>query len=249
MALNNKTLIKLYQEALQAAATEKAKQWWEKYMKGVIPFRGVGIPVNRELLAQWRIDNALDELPLERQLDLALDFLSEPIAEDKLAGIIYLQLYLCEQLPWKKLLARFEIIYKKQLIFDWNICDWFCIRVLGAMIKKSGIKCAEAIANWRDAGYLWQARSSLVPFVYLASESLYYPLIREAGSVLINREERFAKTAVGWVLREVSAYDEKLVTGFVESHLESFSRESLKNALKHFPKEKKQFYLQKLKKK
>ncbi len=59
MALNNKTLIELHQEALQAAATEKAKQWWEKYMKGVIPFRGVGIPVNRELLAQWRIDNAL----------------------------------------------------------------------------------------------------------------------------------------------------------------------------------------------
>ena len=46
-------------------------------------------------------------------------------------------------------------------IFDWGICDCFCMRVLGATIKNNGKECAEAIASWKNAQYLWQARSSV----------------------------------------------------------------------------------------
>ncbi len=79
------------------------------------------------------------------------------------------------------------------MIFDWNICDWFCVRVLGATIKENGEQCARA--NWKDADYLWQARSSVVPFINLASESNYYPHIHEACTILIERKEHFSKTA------------------------------------------------------
>ena len=66
-------------------------------MKEVIPFRGVGIPANRELLAAWRKEYGIDKWSLERQLDIALEFFNEPIAEDKLAGILYLQKYLYDK--------------------------------------------------------------------------------------------------------------------------------------------------------
>jgi 3-methyladenine DNA glycosylase AlkD len=95
---------------------------------------------------------------------------------------------------------------------------------------------------------LWQARSSVVPFVNLASESQYYPHIRDACHVLIGREERFSKTAVGWILRDISKHDEKFVLSFIDDHLGSFSRESLGNALKYFDKNRKDEYLQKTKK-
>jgi 3-methyladenine DNA glycosylase AlkD len=120
--------------------------------------------------------------------------------------------------------------------------------VLGATIKQNGEQCAKAITSWKDAKYLWQARSSVVPFVNLASESSYYPYIQEACVVLIGREERFSKTAVGWVLRDISKHDEQFVVSFVDNHLKSFSKESLSNALKYFDKEKKNEYLQELKK-
>lgn len=233
----------MHQGALQGEADEKTKQWWEKYMKGVIPFRGVGIPRNRELLREWRENNSIDKWPLEDQLELALAFFNEPIAEDKLAGILFIQNFLYNKLPWKMLLARYEEIYKKGLIFDWNICDWFCVRILGATIKVIGKECALAIISWKDANYLWQARSSVVPFVNLTYDSNYYPHIREACSVLIEREERFAKTAVGWILREISKHDKLFVTSFIEDYLKSFSRESLSNALKYFEKEKRRDYL------
>ncbi|MBT3273225.1 MAG: DNA alkylation repair protein [Spirochaetales bacterium] len=248
MSINHQELIQKHQQALEAESVEKTKQWWEKYMKGVIPFRGVGIPKNRELLEEWRKTNKINTWPLEDQLELALAFIKEPIAEDKLAGILFFQNYLYNKIPWEVLLEKYEEIYKRELIFDWNICDWFCVRVLGGTIRDNGEECAKAITSWKDAEYLWQARSSVVPFVNLASESNYYPYIQEACSVLINRDERFAKTAVGWVLRDVSKHDEKFVISFVDNHLKSFSKASLGNALKYLEKGRKSEYLQELKK-
>ncbi len=245
--MNNRTLIQKHQTALDAIATEKTKLWWEKYMKQVIPFRGVGIPANRELLATWRIENGVDAWPLEEQLAIALAFFEEPMAEDKLAGILYLQNHLYDKLPWQMLIGQFERVYAKELIFDWNVCDWFCVRVLGPMIQVSGLACAQAIAGWHQANYLWQARSSVVPFVNLATDRQYYPIIQEACSTLINRDERFAKTAVGWILREISNHDKAFVTAFVEDNLTAFSKESLGNAIKYFDKDQKRAYLQKLK--
>jgi len=248
MTNNHQELIQKYQIALEAEAIEKTKQWWEKYMKGVIPFRGVGIPKNRELLAGWRKNNGIDKWSIEDQLELALAFFKEPTAEDKLAGILYIQNYLYNKLPWEMMLNRYENIYSQKLIFDWNVCDWFCVRVLGATIKENGKQCAKNIVTWKDAEYLWQARSSVVPFVNVASESNYYPYIQEACTVLIGREERFSKTAVGWVLHDISKHDEQFVVSFIDNHLGSFSKESLNNALKYFEKDRKHEYLQELKK-
>ena len=82
----------------------------------------------------------------------------------------------------------------------------------------------------------------------MASVTEYYPYIQKACAVLINREERFSKTAVGWVLRDISKYDEDFVVSFVENNLESFSKESLDNALKYFDQDRKYEYLQKVNK-
>ena len=239
--------IQKYQTILDREASEKTKQWWERYMKGVIRFRGVGIPLNRQLLKAWRKEQTIDQWPLENQLDLALAFIAEPIADDKLAGILFLENFLISQLPWTVLLERFENLYTQQLIFDWNICDWVCVRVLGPMIKSQGESCATAILEGKNADYLWQARSSVVPFVKVATETHYYPAIRDACGVLIQREERFAKTAVGWILRDISKHDPAFVTAFVEDYLASFSLESLRNALKYFEKPQLDAYVRQLK--
>jgi len=248
MPADYRGLIKKHQMALDAEASEKTRLWWERYMKGVIPFRGVGLPRNQALLAKWREENGVDKLPLEDQLGLALGFFNEPMAEDKLAGILFLQHYLCDKLPWDVLHKRYEGLFERELIFDWSISDWFSVRVLGPAINKNGMPCAEAIAAWKEAPYLWQARSSLVPFVKVASQPAYYPFVQEACTALIGRGERFAKTAVGWVLREIFKHDEGFVLSFVERHLGDFSRESLGNALKYLDKERQKPYFQGLRK-
>lgn len=239
-------LIQQHQSALDGVSNQKTRLWWEKYMKGVISFRGVGIPQNRELLASWRIENGIDKLAYIDQLSIALTFFESSFAEDKLSGILYLQQYLYDKLPWELLLNRYSQLYDNQLIFDWNVCNWFCIRVLGPTIALYGESCAQYIADWKNAPYLWKARSALVPFVNLASVRSYYPFIQEACSVLIQREERFAKTVVGWILRDISKHDQQSVLGFADEFLTFFTKETLNNTLKYFDKEVKHTFLRRL---
>ena len=218
---------------LQGVASPAKKEWWEKYLRHVIPFRGVGIPEIRKQLAIWREVSGVAEWAREDQLELALRLFEEPIAEDKLAGILLLQEYLYDKFPWQALLPRYEALFVEERIFDWNTCDWFCVRVLGPTIAQHGPACAQAIAAWGASDNLWQARSSVVAFVKVAAEQQYYPLICESCAVLIQREERFAKTAVGWILREISRHDQAVVQQFIAEHREHFSAEALRNAVKH----------------
>jgi 3-methyladenine DNA glycosylase AlkD len=240
-------LITSLQASLESKASHRTKVWWENYMKGVIPFRGVGIPEIRVLIEFWLNQYGIKGFSTENQLELALALFREPMAEDKLAGILYLQNYLYDQMNWEDLLRKYETLYLDGLIFDWNTCDWFCVRVLSPTIVKNGIDCAESISSWRNAENLWQARSSVVAFVKVASNPSYYPYIQQSCNVLIARQERFAKTSVGWILRDIFKHDESFVRSFVEQHLKSFSVESLKNALKYLDRAEREKYVKMLK--
>ena len=243
---NHKELITSLQNLLDDKATQKTKVWWENYMKGVIQFRGVGIPEIRALIAFWINKYSIDDFSMEEQLELTLALFREPVAEDKLAGILYLQYYLYNRLDWKILLRKYETLYLDDLIFDWNTCDWFCVRVLSPTIAMNGVDCAKSISLWRTSNNLWQARSSVVAFVKVASNQSYYPYIQESCHALIERQERFAKTSVGWVLRDISKHDESFVKFFVEQHLKSFSVESLRNALKYMDRAEREKYVKML---
>ena len=245
--MEHDALILRLQRALDRRAEAKTKVWWDGYMKGAISFRGVGLPGVREELIGWHDGHALGDLPPADQLELALALLAGERGVDKLAGILYLQIYLRERLPWAELVEAAGEAFERRLIFDWSTCDWLCVRVLGPLISTHGLDCAGAIAGWRTEEYLWHARASLVPFVKVAGDPDLRPLMLETAAVLIRREERFAKTAVGWVLRDLSKHDEAAVRRFLDRHLARFSIESLRNATKYFEEAARLGYLERFK--
>lgn len=214
----------------------KRKQWFENYIKHNTKYRGVEITTVRTELKDWYKQEKIDELALDEQLNLALSFFEEEYTEDKFSGILFLQLYLCDKFDYQVLLARFESIFENDLIYDWSVCDWFCTRVLRQMIKSNGDKCAEAITEWNSAENVWQARCSIVSFTTLTKDDRYTTLLLESCDKLIRREERFAKTAVGWILRELSKAQKQVVVDFIEGYRPHFSRESHENAIKYFEK-------------
>ncbi len=229
----------ILQSRIVQFADEKRKLWFENYIKHNTKYRGVEISTVRTELKTWYQEESIDKLPLDSQLDLALSFFEEDYAEDKLAGILFLQLYLYDKFDYNHLLSRFEPIFEKGYIYDWSVCDWFCTRVLRQMIKANGRKCAEAISKWHTAHNVWQARCSVVAFTTLTKENKYTSFILKSNAVLIEREERFAKTAVGWILRELSKVDKQIVVEFIAKYRPYFSRESHENAIKYFEKDEK----------
>ena len=148
--------------------------------------------------------------------------------------MLFLQIYLYDKIHWELLVSRFDEVFSKGYIYDWNVCDWFCVRALGPMIKRNGMLCAKAISAWRSKNNVWQARCSLVAFANLAKENQYTPLLVRSSSILVKREERFLKTAVGWILRELSKIDKDLVVAFIKANRQYFSKESLENSIKYF---------------
>ncbi|MBT3251637.1 MAG: DNA alkylation repair protein [Candidatus Marinimicrobia bacterium] len=220
---------------------EKTRNWWQKYMKYVIEFRGIGIPQIRALLVNWRNDCKIYDMTYADQYDIALSLFTGEKAEDKLAGILYIENYLVDRVDWKDLYNGYENIYDRHLIFDWNICDWFCVRVLGSTLKKYGKEFGVALSKWKDDEYLWKARSSVVPFIKVAKEAHYYPIIENNCQTLIKRDERFAKTSVGWLLREISKHDAVFVTSFINTNISKFTVETIKNATKYLNDDRQKF--------
>ncbi len=135
-------------------------------------------------------------------------------------------------------LDSFKDLFVKGFIYDWNVCDWFCVKVLSTLLMKHHISFARQLTQWRHEDNLWCARASLVPFARVASDQSYHKFIESGCNALIKRDERFAKTAVGWVLREVSRTDKEFVELVISENKVYFSRESLANATMYCPKQK-----------
>jgi 3-methyladenine DNA glycosylase AlkD len=167
------------------------------------------------------------------QLQCAFGCLAQPYAEDKLTGILFLELYLVDTLDRQVILQNAEEIFSKNAIYDRNISDRLCVKVFKKLIMKHGIPCAKKIASRHTVPNLRQARSSLVSFTQLTHTDAYIPLILTSCKTLITRQERFAKTAVGRMLRELSKTKQPLVKTFISSYYSFFSSESLQNATKY----------------
>ena len=238
-------LIDRLQLRLNAHATSATREWWTKYLRGAASFRGVKMGDVRTAVHAWFKEERLEEhLSVGQQKELALMLLEEDYTEDKLAGVLFLQEILLQEgvLDWRSDLPRFARLFEQGYIRDWNFCDWFCVKVLGPLVEQQGEVCARAISDWREANSVWQRRASVVAFVNLASKGDHnFPgftkMVFDNCAHLLESEERFAQTGVGWVLRELSRSEEGRVIGFVEANLNRFSREGLKNATKYLPPE------------
>jgi 3-methyladenine DNA glycosylase AlkD len=236
-------LIADLQARLEAKATRATKEWWEAYLKGVVPFRGVGMAVARHELRRWHIAHDLGTvLSDERQLDLSVELMRQPMAEDKLAGILYTAELLIptERIDWREALPRWAEILDDGYIDDWGTCDWLCLKVLGPLAARSGEPCARAIADWRTADNLWRRRAAGVTFVPVAKHGDenfdgFTELVFEVCAETVRSPERFAQTGTGWVLRELSLAAPERVAEFVAKHSGRMSLEAIRSAVRKLP--------------
>jgi 3-methyladenine DNA glycosylase AlkD len=124
------------------------------------------------------------------------------------------------------------------MVIDWNVCDWLCVRILTPLLDKEPELVVSVLSEWNKSPNLWKARASLVPFAQSKSIAKHNKTILQFSSELIKRQERFCKTAVGWVLREYSKSDTKFVAEFLEQFKDWITKEVIKNATKYIVQKK-----------
>jgi 3-methyladenine DNA glycosylase AlkD len=220
-------------QAINDLADEKRKIWWDNYMKNSIKFIGVGIPQITKIL-QEKIDKKQDKYTLQK---LADELISLEISEYKLAGILIYQKFLLNKLEDAEIIENISEIFDKNYIYDWSTCDWLCVRVLSPLIKKQNNEVVKRMQVWNENENVWKARASLVAFVSSNQIIHYLEIVKTLMEKLIQRKERFAKTAVGWILREISKTNMNYVEEFLKKYTKYLTSEIINNALKYKKKE------------
>jgi 3-methyladenine DNA glycosylase AlkD len=206
--------------------------WWNNYLKDSVRFIGIGMPDLRKIIRAWQ-KVAGDGVAYPEVAD---ELIGLEIAEYKLAGILIYQLFVLGRAENDQILDRIEKLFEHKYIYDWNTCDWLCVRVLTPIIDKGTRHDMVRIRGWNEREYFWHARAALVPFAQSDSLSKYYRTLTKPMHSLIIRKERFAKTSVGWVLREISKFDMTYVETFLQTNKEHLTREVMNNALKYMDK-------------
>jgi 3-methyladenine DNA glycosylase AlkD len=223
-------------QQLAAASDDRTRQWWERYLKGAVPFRGVPMATIRRIVHETWPAAGVDRLEPDVQIDMALAQFAEPYCEDKLAGVLALGERLLGHLTIEHVPALAGP-FERGHIGDWGTCDWYCVKVLGRFVEagEDGPRRAEAIAEWRHAATLWQRRAAAVSFVNLARQGERFfdgfpDLLLTVCAGNVADPARFSQTSVGWLLRELSRAEPARVRQFVDEHGGSMSREALKAA-------------------
>ena len=229
----------LVQELEIRSIPEKA-EWWNSYMKGAIRFVGISIPEIRNLLYETNKELGLSQLPMNQQVSMVNGLMRSRLAEHKLAAVLYMQLFWLGTQKNSFLIGLISDWFTDRYIHDWNTTDLLSVKVLSPLIDTGDEELVWTLKNWNRDPYLWKARASLVPFARARSLGAHKKTVERFSDILIRREERFAKTAVGWVMREYSKLDEEFVLDFLSKHVKYTTWEVKRNALK--------YYRQKLKK-
>lgn len=220
---------------LAAQADTRKREWWERYLKGVIAFHGVGMPDIRAIVADWLRDHDLGRLDGDSLVLLASASVDLPRAENKLAAIILLREHGLDRLVPDRHLDEIARWFDQGHIADWNTCDWLCVKVLGALVAAHGRAVARDLSTWTDAPVLWRRRAAAVAFVNLAPRgddnfAGFTDLLVGVVGELVDDRQRFIQTATGWSLRELSKAEPDVVSSFIAAHLQQMSREAIKMA-------------------
>ena len=223
----------LVQELRIRSIPQKA-DWWNSYMKGEIQFVGTSIPEIRKLLIEKNSSEGLSQLSMNQQVSFVNGLMRSDLAEHKLAAILYIQLFWIGNQKITFLLSLISDWFDDRFIYDWNTTDWLSVKVLTPLIDTGDEKLIWALKGWNRDPYLWKARASLVPFAQSKSIGDHSKSIYRFSDILIRREERFAKTAVGWVMREYSKLDVEFVLDFLSKHVKFTTWEVKRNALKYY---------------
>ncbi len=235
--MTNSASVRALQGRLKKLCDPKTKAYWDQRLSGAVPFRGVPMGKIPGALRLWLEELGAEDMRPEQQKQLAVALIREQFGEEKIAGLLLLH----ERLAW--CLTAADLPWMAELfdsgaIADWNTCDWFSVKVLQGLLARdrAAPQAARAVAAWSRSPNLWRQRASCVALAKLArrGERAFPGFCRLAlatCAAVVKRPERYAQTAVGWLLRELSRADRPAVSAFVRKNLRLLSDEAMRYAV------------------
>jgi 3-methyladenine DNA glycosylase AlkD len=216
---------------LSAVADEAKKCWWTNYVKGA-QFLGVPMAQTRTIALDW-----FKEFESRDPVGVCLELGVHPISEMKLAGIAIMEHVLIpDDAIDVKDVERIRQALAAGAYDDWNACDWLCVKVIGRLVDGGRSSDHKAVLAWSTSDVLWEKRAGLVGFVNLLAQrepsTGFDGAFLNAAASVVADDRRFAQTAAGWTLRELSHREPEMIRRFVKDHGGLMSSEAFSSATK-----------------
>jgi len=130
----------------------------------------------------------------------------------------------------------FEIFEKwlDKYVDTWGSCDDFCTHVFGYHLFVFS-KSIPKIHQWTKSKNKWKRRASAVIFIYPARKNKYLDEVLKIAKSLLLDEEDLVQKAYGWMLKEASNANQKMIFDFVMKHKSSMPRTALRYAVEKMP--------------
>ena len=214
-----------------AASDAQTAEWFTRYLKGVIQYRGLKTGQLKGILKAVFDATGADGLPSQEQLGHIRYWLRQPMAEDKLTAILWLKHWLRKEsrngtgiASVIMALEMLEDVFRAGDIYDWSTNDWLCVRVLET-IPIQYPSLIERLMDWVDALSIWQRRSALLAFKKSAKQGQHHKVVEALIERLLPTDKRFIQTAIGWVLSDASRKHAVWSEGLFERHFALLSHE------------------------
>jgi 3-methyladenine DNA glycosylase AlkD len=159
-------------------------------------------------------------------------------------------LQICDELlvcrEWEKTLAAFEFAYRirrydegdfsvfyrwlNDYVDGWGSCDDLCTHAFGWYVYQHP-RCLDQIAGWTESGNCWVRRAAAVVLIYsIRRGKLFEEGLQIADRLLLDQHDLVRK-GYGWMLKEISNKDPKLIYDFVMARKHAMPRVSLRYAI------------------
>lgn len=184
-------------------------------------FIGVKVPDVRRAAREFRT------LPIDDIRKL----LASKIHEDRLAGLVLLvEQFRRGDETQRRTLYDFYLASTDR-INNWDLVDVSAAAIVGGWLETGDRRVLRKLAKSKS---LWERRISVVATHHFIRQRDFGDTLELAECLLADKHDLIHK-AVGWMLREVGKRDEKVLTGFLETHYRTMPRTMLRYAIERLP--------------
>lgn len=196
-------------------------------------FIGITVPNQRKIAIKYK------DIKLEDAEELMLS----PIHEFRLTAILILvQKFQKGSNHIKKQVVNFYIKHTSK-INNWDLVDLSADKILGAYLLDRDKSILYKLAQSKK---LWERRISIISTFHFIKNNKFEDTLRIA-ELLLKDDQDLIQKAVGWMLREIGKKNKDIEEGFLKSHFKEMPQTMLRYAIERFDKDKRNYYLNKLK--
>ena len=199
------------------------------YMKSIMDFAGVPMPVMRLISAELAKKHPPPSSSAWEAATLSI-WRQARFREER---------YFCETWTGLRAAKAWQTpalipMYEEMIVTGawWDVVDWLAVHRMGGLLMSHRTEVAPILRAWSMGDDLWKRRSAILSQNrHKAATDVDLLFAQIAPS--IGSTEFFLRKAIGWALRELAKTNEAVVVAYVTAHKDALSGLSKREALKH----------------